>query len=131
MREIKFRGWDIENKIMFSWGNLVSNRALLQSFFGNEFYAINPPRYFWERMQYIGVLTNDEKEIYEGDVCRVRGGERYQGYTEIDIIGVIKFGFGSFNLVTKEQVHYSFDIMQYDEIEILGNIYQNPELLNQ
>jgi len=123
MRKIKFKqpilNKDGSFKEWFYWGFIGEQ---------NEFITPHSDYRRCSSHQFTGILDKNGKEIYEWDACRIRGGEQYQGYTEIDITGIIKFGFGSFNLVTKNEIHYSFD--QYDSIEILGNIHENPELLN-
>jgi uncharacterized phage protein (TIGR01671 family) len=81
-------------------------------------------------MQYTGIRDKDGTEIYEGDVLRCKGGEESQGYREYDITGVVTYSTSaSFNVVTKDKIHYSFDYSDWDEIKIIGNIYQNPELI--
>lgn len=69
---IKFRAWDNRNKRIISWNELLNNKELLQSFFGNEYYATNPPRYFYERMQFTGLYDCAEKEVFEGDILEYK-----------------------------------------------------------
>lgn len=122
MRQLKFRVWNGEQ--------MVSPDYITRE--GLAWWKENSiPTSSNNIMQYIGVnATNNNKYIFEGDICRVVGGEECQGYREINIVGVIKFGYGAYNLVDKNNIYYSFDIMQYDEIIILGNIYENTELLS-
>ncbi len=73
-------------------------------------------------MQYIGIKDKNQKEIYEGDI--VNGG-MYNGSYKL---GIIVFNNGKF---------YAEPIGKFSEgiseewnwFEVVGNIYENPELL--
>lgn len=67
--------------------------------------------YVKEVMQYTGLKDRNGKEIYEGDVV----GDTFAGVPEL-----VTFEDGRFS--TKK----GFDLAK---VEILGNIYENPELL--
>ena len=71
-------------------------------------------------LQYIGINDVDDKEIYEGYVVRCWGGEHCQGYWQYD------------ETITIDSINNPFAILSLTEsenIEIVGNIYENPELL--
>ena len=69
--------------------------------------------------QYIGLPDKKDKKIFEGDIVRERGGESYQGYYEIDNVLTVKI----------PDILVNFE-MSYDcEYKIIGNIYDNPELI--
>jgi uncharacterized phage protein (TIGR01671 family) len=74
-------------------------------------------------MQFTGLLDKNGKEIYEGDLCRI---STFQ-------IGEIFFDDGRF------QVRYAIDsstasvnayYIKLNSYEVIGNICQNPELVN-
>ena len=56
-------------------------------------------------MQFTGLLDKNGKEIYEGDITNV---------------GIVEWDHGQFT----ERLYAP------DDIEVIGNIYSNPELLN-
>ena len=70
-------------------------------------------------MQYTGLKDKNGKEIYEGDILLTNN----QTYNY-----EVKFEDCSFGVQTK---HYGFiNLIGCGELEIIGNIYENPELLN-
>jgi uncharacterized phage protein (TIGR01671 family) len=125
MREIKFRAWikDAEKMVtVYHWhqGDImdtieVSLYGRQQRFLADEY----------ELMQYTGLKDKNGKEIYEGDIVRT---------SHFIKIGVIEYW----------SVYHSFEIAdilygngcigdKYDwsDIEIIGNIYEHPNLLEQ
>lgn len=73
-----------------------------------------------ELMQFTGLLDKNGKEIYEGDVVKSCDNQ-YDGSTFKDLLQVVEFTEGSFVPVSER--HSSC-------FEVIGNIYENPELLN-
>lgn len=127
MREIKFKAWDKDRK---RWTNYS--------------IADNLPRFYdkhtgcWktdkegERFilcQYTGLKDKNGKEIYEGDVVKAISFARW--------IGIIKYSDENqafiFDDLDKKYRGDSIVFMsQFDEsFKILGNIYENPELLKE
>ena len=128
MREIKFRAWDTKNKWMVD-----SDNDEWVSFAGNAFREstrkYDTPNIEIERtvdyilMQFTGLKDKNGKEIYEGDIV-----------CEKENSGVVYFYAPQFIVQTKEEVPYQLaggkvNMCQLLETEIIGNIYQNPELL--
>jgi len=92
-------------------------------------------------MQYTGLKDKNGVEIFDGDVVRIekfRNAEKHEGlhhWTEVNIVRYIPPEFLMICLKTsdstKTAMHESFkNVNSYrDTIEIIGNIYENPELL--
>ncbi|PFD19252.1 hypothetical protein CN305_13655 [Bacillus cereus] len=107
MREIKFRAWDKEFK-------QFSDMALNYKIADINFYT----DYEW--MQYTGLKDKNGKEIYEGDVILVI--EWNRKYNVVFERGMFKAsGSTTFSLVTATNGELS--------CQVIGNIYENPELL--
>lgn len=78
-------------------------------------------------MQSTGILDKNNKEIFEGDVVRQ---VRTQPTTENEIItGVVTMLEGAWLIMNDNEQLASYLWSETDENEIIGNIYENPELL--
>lgn len=126
MREIKFRAWHKEEKII---GEVLGIDILHKEiFFSNEDVDCYEHSDFKdiELMQYTGLYDKNEKEIYEGDIVKLRANHG---------IGVVKYydEWGAFVVeYIKPRPLVVLGMNYYKEdIEILGNIYENPELLGE
>jgi uncharacterized phage protein (TIGR01671 family) len=67
--------------------------------------------------QYTGLKDCDGQELYEGDICELR-----TGYGMYGTKGVVGFEKGEFYFT-------NLDEGLFGEFKIIGNIYENPELL--
>ena len=114
-REIKFRGF--QKSWIYGGITIFQNEATIFDIncVANSAYEVD--------INSVGQFTNlhDKKgnEIYEGDVLQTRSGI---GYMVFDNCGYAIKSPGS------EAVDYEFSAF-YLECEIIGNIYENPELL--
>jgi len=116
MKDIEFRVWDKINKVMRYDVSSVDfeNKKI---FFSNGDFWYKP----FNLMQYIGLKDLNGKKIYEGDV--IQGVNRIHEQVVSNEVFYLRgcFMFGSYN------AHEFFNRHQY--IEVIGNIYDNPELL--
>ena len=126
MREIKFRAWHKEEKIM---GEVLGIDILHKEiFFSNEDSDCYEHTDFKdiELMQYTGLKDKNNKEIYEGDIVKLRANHG---------IGVIKYydEWGAFVVEYIKPRPLAVLGMNYykEDIEVLGNIYENPKLLGE
>ena len=116
MRDIKFRAWDKKMKLFHHWNSV-------DQFYGNIFWKMIKDEKH-PIMQYTGLKDKNRKEIYEGDIVKCDVFQREQEIC-IDKMIVVKFSEGSF---------YPFGYNSgwrsgVENIRIIGNIYENPELL--
>jgi uncharacterized phage protein (TIGR01671 family) len=123
MREIKFRAWDKERKEMIGAERLIHLE-------GETTKQLKQSAPFLELMQFTGLHDKNGKEIWEGDIVSL-GEEGHQGRYQI------VFFDGSFcvDWHDVESKHRYAPIGNYCNdvfincIEVIGNIYENPELL--
>jgi len=84
-------------------------------------------------MQYTGLKDKNGKEIYEGDIIEYNdfNSLRTGGHAEDKIIvGKVIFSCGMWMVGENNCDHDLYEGLVNDkELEIIGNIYENPELL--
>lgn len=123
MREIKFRAWDKKEKVMYARAGItphddycyaVKSKSGGSTWF--EFVDEHIKKYDGyypsdiELMQYTGLKDKNGVEIYEGDIYR--------------------FYSPSFEKTFTSEIKWMFDPTMLDcDGEVIGNIYENPELL--
>lgn len=129
MREIKFRAWDVRKKRMIypctfkRWGFINHEREPDASgcFGAGEILLSTDPR-FYEWMQFTGLYDKDDKEIYEGDIVRAKGIKSIGDY-----VTTIEWEDGSIVLARNDT--YFVDSKAWLVCTVIGNLYENPELV--
>lgn len=126
MRDIKFRAWNSRYKQMKLVERIFFNEHKIQISHG--FTGMDTSEWFLdhcELMQYTGLTDKNEKQIYEGDIVLVDWGDGELNarvyWDSSTLIYMIQFsGNGDTDF-----------LFECNEIsQIIGNIYENLELLN-
>lgn len=131
MREIKFKGQDIEGR--WHYGNLAIPKQRVNSLIDAGCYISNSvgmPFAYRVRpetiSQYTGLKDKKDKEIYEGDiVVAVNIDDTFTGVVVFDLE---ELDFKVTNGKENYRNNFSY-LCTCEEIEIIGNIHEEPELL--
>jgi len=113
MREIKFRAWDIQTKAM------ITNSTRTISMCGG-FDNDNP---IFKLMQYAGLKDKNGVEIYEGDIVKTKNSRYKVIFDKCCFWGVGELG----KCPIYQIFHY---VLDDEKFEVIGNIYENKELLD-
>ena len=133
-REIKFRAWDKEEQEMLDWDKFF-NLDIAQVFESKGSWGVYP-------MQYTGLKDKNGVEIYEGDIDQAENGDKNV------IVFLLKAGTYCVmpmdiylnndyqNEAFSQEFMYGFGYdLFFDNLtpgkylNVIGNIYENPELL--
>lgn len=128
MRTLKFRAWSPTMNKMIPWEavQFMSADLLLQTTVGNI------------PMQYVGLKDKNGKEIYEGDIIRsketdevLKIGEMTPLSRHLDMLAenIGYYDGKKYHLRSAGGQYHLDDWVSWPEMyEVIGNIYENPEL---
>ncbi len=112
MREIKFKYWDKRlKKFAINCPNYISVNNI-KSFIDD-----------YNFLQYTGYKDKNDTEIYEGDIINAFIIEDH-----IETMGTIVFD-DYFLFYANKNLAGNTPLFKLNNIEVIGNIYENPELL--
>jgi len=138
-REIKFRAWDEDGRQMMTvhtWSNptlVVLDYRNMENPYFNKMACPQREIKNWKEknivlMQYTGLKDKNGKEIYEGDILGVK--------TKAIPYLIVKwdndksrFMTHGHNFSNKTNFRESMQKTKARKFEVIGNIYENPELL--
>lgn len=137
MREIKFRGYATEEMVYSQWihGFGISELKFAEHYAkevgrssdwwiyteGGD-YRVDPKSIG----QYTGLKDKNGREIFEGDIVEQLSERTYES-----VKGTVKFIDGSYliEFLSGDNGVFLFDEVAYNEV--LGNVYENPTLLEE
>lgn len=83
-------------------------------------------------MQYSGLKDKNGNEIYEGDVCRWTDSEAFDGEIISDVF-IARYSDEYLKWIGENNNSYDdlYDFTDDRQLELIGNIYENPKLLDE
>jgi len=131
----EFRAWDKENERMlysnneqndypFSW-HLHSKGIEIMEYDGTDWYSLKDLVF----MQYTGSKDKNDKEICDGDIVNYPDADIFY-HDEYLNRGIVEYDEDSmaYYFTNRETVEMD-DLDISTDVEVVGNIYENPELL--
>ena len=149
MRIIKFRGWNIEEarmiqNIQLEYDGFIDGEDTFAQYIGQESgYTRSGEKGKYKVMQYTGLKDVDGKEIYEGDIMsggyEIRFREhKFKNFMNGDLsesrthLGFYAYQKAYISNIDNQKVNYGNEYKaasDFPKLKVIGNIYQNPELL--
>ncbi len=121
MRDIRFRAWD---KVGEQW---IVNQIVMGRILSNSFPKT------WELSEYTGLKDKNGKEIYEGDIVKcidMHDGNLFAFINNKPILLEVRWSNEDASFVIgKYPEEYTIFQSLMSCFEVIGNIYENPELL--
>ena len=127
MKEFNYRAWDKKNnKMIYPPGPCDSNLGPYHSTFDGRCY-INGVYQDLVYLPWTGLIDSDAEYIYEGDIL---GGSFEGGWIEYcNDCKALQYHLGYGCSACEGDVHW-YELVEEDgDLIVLGNVYENPDLM--
>ncbi|WP_312498249.1 YopX family protein [Bacillus luti] len=127
MNTVEFRAWEKEEKKMYHDVGIVGTLIILEhEQRGYDFCEADLTLYDqldnkYDLMQYTGIKDKNGKKIFKGDIVKDHG----------DCLYIVEWDEKDAMFYYKDSYGYEDDDLRMSAVsfEVVGNIYENPELL--
>lgn len=123
MREIKFRAWDKTNQKMLYNGIILDMSDCSRHSTMAGFTGFTPDNI--DLMQFTGLRDKNGKEIYEGDI--ISGEDEI--HWKIVFRQAAYFAYSESTFIDIDDRWTELNIFDLNYFEVIGNIYENEDLL--
>lgn len=129
-REIKFRAWEEDKKRIWSWEDMLNE-------YDNDLHpwflldVLNSDSQQYKIMQYTGLKDKNGKEIYDGDIFSSNKNRFVVEWCNGAFIRRTIFveGYRGERVMPLDPIYTLYHTSGMEMAKIIGNIYENPELL--
>ena len=125
MRELKFRVWDNKNKKFLPESHfaILGSGKVIVTLSGYYEHFTNKTQDDYVVQQYTGLQDSKGNDIYEGDIVKATSDQ----YDNENFVGKVIFDEGCFlTWINKNDIR---EVWSGDDIEVIGNIFENKDLL--
>ena len=125
MRELKFRVWDNKNKKFLPESHfaILGSGKVIVTLSGYYEHFTNKTQDDYVVQQYTGLQDSKGNDIYEGDIVKATSDQ----YDNENFVGKVILDEGCFlTWINKNDIR---EVWSGDDIEVIGNIFENKELL--
>jgi len=125
MREIKFRAYHKKEERFYYFDLETCTKTIYVGYYhpitSEKDCELDDPNLYSEKQLYTGLKDKNGKEIYGGDIVKT---------DEAGWVAQVIYSRDDFMCIGLDEKGFSA-MCNWEEFEVIGNIYENPNLLDQ